>query len=247
MQIFPAIDLKDGRCVRLAQGDFNAATVYRHDPATQARLFAEAGAVWLHVVDLDGAKAGAARQTGLIADIAKGTSLKVQAGGGIRDEETIDRLLNAGVARVVIGSLAVSDPARVKQWLKKFGPESVVLALDVRLTDDGPELLAHGWQSGSRCFLWDLLGVYGADTGLRHVLCTDVSRDGMLGGSNVELYQMLRARRPDLNLLASGGVGGMTDLDALYEAGVSGVIVGKALYEGRVDLRAAVARFADAG
>ncbi|HAX90717.1 MAG TPA: 1-(5-phosphoribosyl)-5-((5-phosphoribosylamino)methylideneamino)imidazole-4-carboxamide isomerase, partial [Rhodospirillaceae bacterium] len=150
MIIFPAIDLKNGACVRLARGDFNAATHYESDPVKQAKVFEDAGAAWLHIVDLDGAQAGSVQQLPLITAIAKSTTLKIQAGGGIRSEADIVALLDAGATRVVIGSTAVKDPALTCSWLKKFGGDKIVLALDVRLNKSGvPEVLTEGWQEGS--------------------------------------------------------------------------------------------------
>ena len=241
MKIFPAIDLQSGQCVRLAQGDFNAATIYEADPLKQARKFADAGAEWLHVVDLDGAKAGDVLQLNIIAAIAREKRLKVQAGGGVRDAATISQLFDAGAARVVVGSRAVKDPPQVQQWLRQFGPERIVLAFDVRLNElDEPEVLTHGWQSGSQILMWDLITLY-ADSGLKTILCTDVGRDGMLTGTNHALYQAMRERWPDIDILASGGVKDQADLTALKKIGVAGVIVGKALYEGRIDLPSALA------
>ena len=244
MDLFPAIDLQNGQCVRLVQGDFNAATIYEADPLKQARKFAEAGAKWLHVVDLDGAKEGDVLQLNIIAAIARQKNLKVQAGGGIRDAATISQLFDAGAARVVVGSRAVKDPPQVQRWMRQFGPERIVLAFDVRLNElDEPEVLTHGWQSCSQVLMWDLLNLY-VDSGLKTILCTDVGRDGMLTGTNHALYRTLRERWPDLAILASGGVKDQADLATLKSIGVAGAIVGKALYEGRIDLAAALAALA---
>jgi phosphoribosylformimino-5-aminoimidazole carboxamide ribotide isomerase len=245
MEIFPAIDLKGGQCVRLTQGKFDAVTVYSSDPPTQAATFAAAGARWLHVVDLDGAKAGAVRQIDIIAKIVKASPLEVQAGGGIRDEKAIENLIGAGVRRVVIGSLAVSDRARVEGWLRKYGSDRIVLAFDVRDNGNGPEILTHGWQEGSRVSLWEILDSYDRAVPLKSVLCTDIARDGMLTGTNVGLYRAMRQRRPDLEVLASGGVGALGELRLLKDAGIAGVIVGKALYEGRFTLSEALAEVRD--
>ncbi|MDP9126714.1 MAG: 1-(5-phosphoribosyl)-5-[(5-phosphoribosylamino)methylideneamino]imidazole-4-carboxamide isomerase [Pseudomonadota bacterium] len=246
MDIFPAIDLKDGQCVRLTQGDFATATIYESDPLAQARKFADAGATWLHVVDLDGARLSEMQQFDVIAKIAKQTALRVQGGGGVRHEKTIQRLLDSGVERVVIGSLAVKNKRLVNEWLRKFGNDHIVLAFDIRLTDNEPEILTHGWQSGSQQLLWDVLDAY-AESGLKTVLCTDVSRDGMLAGTNLDLYRILRDRWPDLRVLASGGVSGIGDVLDLAKLGTAGVIVGKALYEGRIDLKDALEQVKNAG
>jgi len=247
MDIFPAIDLKDGRCVRLTQGDFDTATIYNAEPEQQARQFAEAGATWLHLVDLDGARAGELQQFDVISRIAQKVPIKLQVGGGIRSEATVEKLLKAGVNRVVIGSLAVKEPETVQGWLKRFGPEKIVLALDVLMKEGSdPEILTHGWQSGSQKSLWDVLQSYEA-SGLQTILCTDISRDGMLGGTNHALYKSMQERWPKLSVLASGGVSGLADLMKLAQLNVAGAIVGKAIYEGRVDLAAAIKQVKNAG
>ncbi|MGE3624143.1 MAG: 1-(5-phosphoribosyl)-5-[(5-phosphoribosylamino)methylideneamino]imidazole-4-carboxamide isomerase [Bdellovibrionales bacterium] len=240
MELFPAIDLKNGQCVRLAQGDFNAVTVYEADPLKMARKFADAGARWLHVVDLDGARDGQSRQLDIIANIAENVPLKLQTGGGIREASTIEQFIAVGAARIVIGSLAVKNRPLVEEWLRHFGPERIVLALDVKLDGKGePEVLTHGWQSGSQQSLWELLEFY-SDRGLETLLCTDVSRDGMLAGANEALYRIIQRRYPGLDVLASGGVSGLDDLLSLAGAGLAGAVIGKALYEGRIDLAEAL-------
>ena len=246
MEIFPAIDLKDGKCVRLTQGDFNSATIYEADPLLQARKFAEAGATWMHVVDLDGARAGKMKQFDLIAEIAKQTSLKIQVGGGIREAATVEKLLEAGVQRIIIGSLAVKNRPLVQEWLRIFGAEHITLAFDVRFAGDAPEILTHGWRSGSQQLLWDVLDAYEA-SGLKHILCTDVSRDGMLAGANHSLYLEIQKHAPKLEVLASGGVSGIEDLLWLVKHNIAGAIVGKAIYEGRLDLAKAIHQVKHAG
>lgn len=233
--------------MRLSQGDFARSTTYENDPLTQARAFEAAGATWLHVVDLDGAKAGAPQQFDLVAALACQTGLKMQVGGGVRDAAAIERLLDAGVYRVIVGSMAITDPQVVQGWLSSFGPERIVLALDVRLNEANvPEVSTHGWQSDSRHSLWQILEAY-AVSGLQTILCTDIGRDGLLQGANHGLYEAIQDRWPDLDVLASGGVNGVDDLIGLAKKGLAGVIVGKALYEGRIDLAAALRDVADAG
>lgn len=240
MEFFPAIDLQNGQCVRLAQGDFNAATVYEADPLRQALRFAEAGARWVHVVDLDGARDEKSKQGSIVAAIAKSAPLKVQVGGGLRDIETAERLLGMGATRVVIGSLAVTNPMLTRTMMERLGGERVVLALDVRLNEAGePEVLTKGWQAGSQRLLWDIVDAY-LSSGLKTVLCTDVSRDGMMTGPNLDLYRAFVSRWSGLDLLASGGVRDLSDVFALREVGVAGVIAGKAIYEGRLDVAEAV-------
>jgi phosphoribosylformimino-5-aminoimidazole carboxamide ribotide isomerase len=241
MIVYPAIDLRHGRCVRLSQGQFDQATIYPDDPLTVARDFAAAGAAWLHIVDLDGAKDGNAAQTGLIKRIAAHSGLKVQTGGGIRSEDQINAYLDSGIARVVIGSLALTNPGLVASWLDRFGRDRVVLALDVKpVGDDAWRVATHGWQKDSGKTLFEVIDEYGAAY-LRHLLCTDVARDGLLGGPNVTLYREVHARYPKLVVQASGGIASLDDLRALKAAGVAGAVVGKALYEGRVTLAEALA------
>jgi phosphoribosylformimino-5-aminoimidazole carboxamide ribotide isomerase len=240
MIVYPAIDLRHGMCVRLTQGRFDQATIYAEDPLTVAREFAAAGAAWLHVVDLDGAKDGNAAQTDLIKRIATESGLKVQTGGGIRSEHQINAYLGGGIARVVIGSLALTNPGLVATWLDRFGRDRIVLALDVKPADDRWHVTTHGWQKDSGKTLFEVIDEYGAAY-LRHLLCTDVARDGLLAGPNVALYREIHTRYPRLAVQASGGVAGIADLAALREAGAAGAVVGKALYEGRLTLAEALA------
>jgi phosphoribosylformimino-5-aminoimidazole carboxamide ribotide isomerase len=247
MKIIPAIDLRNGRCVRLTQGDFAQVKTYEDDPILQAQRFAEAGAEWLHVVDLDGARDGNSRQSEIIERMARCSPLKLQVGGGIREDAVLDAYLNHGIERVVIGSLAVEEPQRMKSWLKRFGADRIVAAFDVRLDYRGePRVLTAGWQQESVSSLWELLDSYGND-GLTTVLCTDIARDGMFAGPNLALYQAIQTRRPELEIVASGGVRDADDLQALAELGMGAAIVGKAVYEGRVDLAAAIQRVKYAG
>jgi phosphoribosylformimino-5-aminoimidazole carboxamide ribotide isomerase len=241
MIVYPAIDLRHGKCVRLRQGRFDQATTYADDPLAVARDFAAAGAEWLHVVDLDGAKDGNAAQTELIKRIAADSGLKVQTGGGIRSEDQIDAYLGDGIARVVIGSLALTNPALVATWLDRFGRDRIVLALDLKpVGDDARRVATHGWQKDSGKTLFEVIDEYGAAY-LRHLLCTDVARDGQLTGPNVALYREIHERYPKLAVQASGGVASLADLAALKVAGAAGAVVGKALYEGRFTLAEALA------
>ena len=234
MQLIPAIDLRGGRCVRLLQGDFAIETRYPVSPEALYERYADAGAEWLHVVDLDGARDGAPRQLELIAALAGRGRLQLQAGGGLREPTAIERLRAAGVARVVIGSLAVSDPERVRGWLELFGAEAVVLALDVRADAAGtPWVATHGWRDATRVSLWAALEPY-LERGLRHVLCTDVARDGALAGPNLALYQEARRRHPELLWQASGGVRDARDLAALSALGLAAALSGRALLEDRL-------------
>ena len=234
MECIPAIDLSQGRVVRLAQGDFARRSDYAVEPAALAERYADAGARRLHVVDLDGA-AGDGGNRNLVRRLCAIRGLEIQVGGGVRDEDTLAALFAAGAAAVVIGSLAVRDAARVRTWLARFGGERLVLAFDVQMDDDGiPEVRTDAWRRSSGLSLWELVQRY-RDAGLRKLLCTDVSRDGLLQGPNLELYKECLGRFPEFEWQASGGVGGPKDLSALAEAGVPAAIVGRALLEGRVD------------
>lgn len=236
MNIYPAIDLKSGACVRLYQGCYDKVTVYQKDPVLLAQSFAEQGARILHVVDLDGAKQGSSINLDLIEKITKESGLQIQTGGGIRTEEQIRDLLNKNIARVVLGSVAVLQPNVVKNWLQEFGGEKIVLALDIRMDENNfPKLALHGWQTESEKNLWDLLDEY-QDTPLKHVLCTDIHQDGTLQGPNLKLYQDCVKRYSQLHFQASGGIGHLKDLRELSAVPVAGVIVGKALYENKFTL-----------
>jgi phosphoribosylformimino-5-aminoimidazole carboxamide ribotide isomerase len=233
MKLIPAIDLRGGRCVRLLKGDFEQETRYAVDPVALAEQYASLGARWLHVVDLDGAKRGEPVNLPLIRRMQQAAGISVQLGGGIRTRASLELAL--GVAeRAVVGSLAVSDPDLVASWLTEFGPERLTLALDVRLTADGTPLIAtHGWTRASSLTLAAAIERFAA-AGLKHVLCTDIDRDGALSGPNVELYRECAARWPSIAFQASGGVRGAADLAALAEAGAAATVSGKALLEGRL-------------
>ncbi len=240
MILYPAIDLINGECVRLAQGRFDAVTRYDTDPFKRLGLFNDENASWVHIVDLDGAKAGSPQQHELIGRLAKASKAKIQTGGGVRTREHVQTLLDEGVSSVVVGSAAVKNPEEVRGWLRDFGKDRITLALDVLPTEDGDfDAALHGWVEGSGISLWDVLDYYPAGIAQR-ILVTDVSRDGMLMGPNMALMQALRRKRPDLEIQASGGVRSIEDLYDLKALGVHGAIVGKAIYEGLIDLKAAL-------
>jgi phosphoribosylformimino-5-aminoimidazole carboxamide ribotide isomerase len=234
MKIIPAIDLKDGKCVRLFQGDFDQATEYSSDPAEVGRRFSALDVEDLHIVDLDGARTGKQLNGVIVAAIARATGLAVQLGGGIRSRVDVSGWLDNGVSRCVVGSVAIREPDTVIGWVDDFGPDALVLALDVR-TDDGgaPMLTTDGWTRSAGSLLWDVLDVYD-DAGIRHVLCTDVSRDGAMRGPNFELYVEILNRYPTLQLQASGGVRDIHDLELLRELGVPAAITGRALLDGKI-------------
>ncbi|WP_318495414.1 1-(5-phosphoribosyl)-5-[(5-phosphoribosylamino)methylideneamino]imidazole-4-carboxamide isomerase [Photobacterium leiognathi] len=231
--IIPALDLIEGQVVRLFQGDYGQVTEYKVDPAEQFNLYHQAGANWLHLVDLTGAKDTQARQLSLIERLLKNTPANVQIGGGVRTEQDVADLLNAGAKRVVIGSTAVKQPEMVKGWMEKYGAEHIVLALDINIDDDGNRIVAvSGWQEDSGVTIEALLDDF-LKVGLKHVLCTDISRDGTLAGSNVELYVDLCRQYPQVQFQSSGGIGSLDDIAALKGSGVAGVIVGRALLDGK--------------
>ena len=238
--IIPALDLIDGTVVRLHQGDYGQQRDYGSDPLPRLQAYQAQGAEVLHLVDLTGAKDPAKRQIPLLKTLVAGVSVPVQVGGGVRSEADVEALLNAGVARVVIGSTAVKSPEVVQQWFTRFGAEQLVLALDVRIDDAGNKQVAvSGWQENSGVTLEALVEQF-LPVGLKHVLCTDISRDGTLAGSNVDLYKEVCARFPQVAFQASGGIGGLADISALTGSGVSGVIVGRALLEGKFTLTEAI-------
>ena len=240
MLIYPAIDLKDGVCVRLMHGKFDQVTRYDEQPATRLSAFAAEGAEWIHVVDLDGAEAGEAVQHALIGELTKAIDVKIQSGGGVRSANDVAKLLDTGVSRVVVGSLAVTQPNDVAAWLKGFGAEHITLAFDVNSEDGVPVPVLKGWTQSSGVDLWTALDRY--PKGLfKHLLVTDVGRDGAMTGPNLELLAEIRRRRPDLVLQASGGVSSLDDIAAVKSLGCNGAIVGRALYENRFTLPDAIA------
>lgn len=238
--VYPAIDVRDGHVVRLRQGDYAQETRYADEPLATARRYALAGAEWLHLVDLDAARAGGYTLCPLLAAIKSETSLKVQTGGGVRNDADVDAMLASGADRVVVGSLSVREPARVTGWLRRFGGDRITVALDARQDDVGRWWLpTAGWTERGDVELEGLLAGY-AQAGLRHLLCTDIDRDGMLAGPNVALYRRLRAIAPQARLQASGGIRDVADIEAVRDAGCAGAVLGRALLEGRFDLATAL-------
>jgi len=234
MELIPAIDLRDGRVVRLFQGDFASETRYEVTPEDLYGRYARAGARRVHVVDLDGARDGRAGNAPIIARLATLGGLKIQSGGGLRSSRQVQSLFATGVERAVIGSVAVTEPAEVTEWFDEFGADRLILALDVRIdASRTPRVVTHGWQEQSPLTLWDLVDRFGR-AGLQHVLCTDVARDGALAGPNLELYAQATARFPGISWQASGGVRDASDLADLARTGVTAAVSGKALIEGRI-------------
>lgn len=236
--IIPAIDLRAGRVVRLRQGDYDQQTTYDFEPQSLARRYADAGAEWLHVVDLDGARSGALDNLKVIEAIVR-TGMQVQAGGGVRNEDDLRRLFDAGVHRVVLGSVAIREPALVGTWLGTYGSARLTIALDTRRIDGRWALPSAGWTELEARSLDELAPWYAA-CGARHLLCTDIDRDGMLAGFNLDLYRHLAAIAPALEVQASGGVRSLDDIRDARAAGARGVILGRALLEGRFTIEEAL-------
>ncbi|MDZ7643691.1 MAG: HisA/HisF-related TIM barrel protein [Woeseiaceae bacterium] len=232
MKLLPAIDLQGGYCVRLFKGEFDRATRYGDDPLAVARRYRRMGFEALHIVDLDGARSGHQDNRTSVARLVAESGMDVQLGGGIRHGDTVDEWFDAGVSRLVIGSLAVLEPARVQAWMGRYGADRFVLALDCRCDEDGtPWLATHGWTRQSDRSLWDCLADY-AVCGASHILCTDVSRDGAMTGPALDLYREFVFRFPALRLQASGGVRNIDDLHSLREIGAAAAVTGRAVLDG---------------
>ena len=239
--VYPAIDVREGRVVRLAQGDYARETRYPADPLAAVQAYAAQGAEWLHLVDLDAAREGGYTLAPLLRSVGATTRLKVQTGGGVRSRDDVARILEAGAERVVIGSLAVREPDSVIAWISEFGAEHVTVALDARQDDSGVwRLPVHGWTETAAATL-DEMAVRFADNGLKHLLSTDIARDGMLSGPNSDLYAHLQFIAPALQVQASGGVRDLADVAAAKAQGCAGIVLGRALLEGRLDLAEALA------
>ena len=233
MKIIPAIDLHEGKCVRLYKGDFDKVTHYSDQPLDVARTYADMNVDDLHIVDLDGARSGSQQNARVVRRLCADTPLSVQLGGGIRSDDDVRHWLDNGVQRCVIGSVAVLEPERVCAWFDEFGADRIVLALDVTIGEAGPVLATHGWTKSSGLSLWDLMDRY-ASVGARHLLCTDIGRDGAMSGPNFDLYAQVSSRYPDVRLQASGGVRNIADMEKLREIGVPAAITGKALLDGKI-------------
>ncbi len=231
IDIIPAIDLIDGQCVRLTQGDFARKTVYSSDPVSMALQFQEAGLKRLHLVDLDGARTGKIANLETLEQIVKSTSLVVDFGGGIKTEEDLKQVLDAGAAMVNIGSMSYKEPETIIKWAEQYGVDKFILGADVI----NERIATNGWQNQTELHIDDYISSY-QKHGISRICCTDISKDGMLGGAAVTLYKKLLNRFPGIHLIASGGVGAMEDITALEACGCKGVIVGKAIYEQKITL-----------
>ena len=230
IELIPAIDIINGQCVRLTKGDYDQKSVYGK-PLDMALEFERIGFKRLHVVDLDGAKSKHIVNDGVLKSITTATKLKVDFGGGIKTHEDIEKAFDAGAKMVTIGSIAVTQPELFRWWLHKYGPDRVILGADVR----NGKISINGWKEDSTEDLLPFLKKY-IDAGVKNVLCTEISKDGTLGGPAIDLYKRVMDKYPDLHLIASGGVSSIDDIKALEEAGVPAVVFGKAIYEGKIDL-----------
>jgi phosphoribosylformimino-5-aminoimidazole carboxamide ribotide isomerase len=237
MKIIPAIDIMNGQCVRLSQGDFDKKKIYNSNPLEVAQSFEEAGLQYLHVVDLDGAKAGRVKHWDIIESIVEKTKLKVDFGGGIKTEKEVAKLLDMGVQQINLGSIAFNEPVQVKFWIKKYGSERIILSAD----SNNEKLAISGWLDQTKITVIEFIREF-MDAGLTFATCTDISKDGMMGGANIDLYKKLLMTFPELNLIASGGVNSLDDLNKISKIGCYGCIVGKAIYEGTIPLKQ-LARF----
>ncbi len=231
MQIITAIDIIDGRCVRLTKGDYSLKTVYHEDPLVAAKQFEDAGLQRLHLVDLDGAKAGEVKNWKVLEKIANQTQLIIDFGGGIKTESDLQKVFNSGAALATIGSLAIKDETKFVQWLKQYGADKFLLGADVK----GEKIAVDGWMQTTDVLLYDFLQTY-IDHGVQQIFCTDISKDGKLEGPATELYKNIIHKFPALYFIASGGVASINDLHLLKEAGCRGVIIGKAIYENNISL-----------
>ena len=232
IELIPAIDIIDGKCVRLSQGDYNTQKVYNESPLEVAKEFEANGIRRLHVVDLDGAKSSHIVNYKVLDQLAGHTSLTIDFGGGIKTDEDLTIAFEYGAQMVTLGSIAVKNPDLFKSWLHKYGAEKIILGADVK----DNRISVNGWKEESQQELLPFLDGY-TQEGIRKVLCTDISRDGMLQGPSIDLYKQIMALFPDMHLIASGGVSGLDDIIRLDEAGIPAVVFGKALYEGRITLK----------
>lgn len=231
IEIIPAIDIIDGRCVRLSQGDYNCQRCYSDNPVEVAQSYERIGLKRLHLVDLDGAKAASPVNLDVLCRIAGATRMDIEFGGGIKNEDSLQKVFDAGASRAICGSVAVVSPDKVRSWFGRFGGERIVLGVDLR----NGKVATHGWLRESELTAEALIDSF-VPYGLRQVICTDISRDGMLSGPSFELYRRLQTAYPDIEITVSGGIGSMDDIYRLDQMGLRSVIVGKALYEGHITL-----------
>ncbi len=231
MQVIPAIDIIDGKCVRLEQGNYDKVTLYHKEPLEIAKKFEDAGLKCLHLVDLDGAKDGAVKNWKVLEEIAGKTSLIIDFGGGIKTEKDVEIVFNSGATFVAVGSIAVKNEDEFMKWLLKFGADKFLLGADVK----NERITVSGWQETTEVWIYDFIRKY-MDHGVKKIFCTDVSKDGKLEGPAIDLYKNITSKFPELFFIASGGVSSVNDLEELRDIGCKGAIVGKAIYEKRITL-----------
>ena len=231
IDIIPAIDIIEGKCVRLSQGDYSQKKIYNEDPLEVAKEFESFGIKRLHLVDLEGAKAKHVVNLKILEKIASGTNLVIDFGGGIKTDVDINRVFNAGADQITAGSIAVKEPEKVKLWISKYGADKIILGADVK----DNMIAISGWQDVTRLLLSDFLKSY-ISLGIKYVICTDIAKDGMLLGSSVDLYRNILNGFPSVRLIASGGISSSNEIDVLNDLGISGAIIGKAIYEGKITL-----------
>ena len=231
MRIIPAIDIIEGKCVRLTQGDYQQKKVYNSNPLEVAKSFEDVGIEYLHLVDLDGAKAKHIVNAKVLENIASNTNLKIDFGGGIKTNEDLNIAFNAGANQITAGSIAVKNPTLVSQWLEEFGSEKIIIGADVK----DNYVAINGWKEQSQEALFPFLANY-IQKGMQYCICTDISKDGLLQGAATQLYAAMLQEFPSLKLIASGGVSAIEELDELAKAGCEAVIIGKAIYEGFISL-----------
>ncbi len=234
MKIIPAIDIIDGKCVRLTQGDYAQKKVYNENPLEIAKEFEAAGITNLHLVDLDGAKASRIINYKTLEKIASQTNLKIDFGGGLKSNEDLKIAFNSGANQITGGTIAVKNQELFLSWLEKYGSEKIILGADVK----NEKIATNGWQEESDIELFDFLKKY-LEAGIEYVICTDISKDGLLQGSSVDLYEKIKTQFPNIKLIASGGVVSIQELEKLKELKMHGAIIGKAIYEGRIDINVA--------
>ncbi len=232
MKIIPAIDIIDGKCVRLSKGDYNSKIIYNENPLEVAKLFEDHGFNYLHIVDLDGAKSSKVVNFNILESIAKNTNLKIDFGGGIKSTDDLKRVLDAGADQVTVGSVAVKNPILLCEWINDYGADRIILGADVK----GLNIATDGWLETSDLSLFNFLKEFYL-RGIRTVLCTDIAKDGMLQGPSFHLYQTIMDQYPDLDLIASGGISCINDVIKLKENGIPAVVIGKAIYENKIDLK----------
>jgi len=231
IDIIPAIDIIDGKCVRLSQGDYQTKKIYSESPVELAKEFEANGIKRLHMVDLDGARQSKITNLKTLEAVASGTALEIDFGGGVKTTEDVQSVLNAGAAMINIGSIAVKQPELVETWIQQFRAEKILLGADVK----DENIMIHGWQQSAGLNIIDYISAY-INKGINQIFCTDISKDGLLQGTSIDLYKKILIAFPQLHLIASGGVTDISDVEELLAIGCSGIIIGKAIYEGRIQL-----------